>query len=144
MVDPGLLSPGRFDLVVELPLPDRDTRREIFAVHTLGKPLAPDVELAMLADLSEGLMGGDIASVCRRATMQAIRDHVEQASGEQQGVLLSVRHFQHALEAVIKASQYARALRRGREGIGPERMALEQQRLVTEAQPTSQRISPLA
>jgi transitional endoplasmic reticulum ATPase len=144
MVDPGLLSPGRFDLVVELPMPDRDTRREIFAVHTLGKPLAPDVELETLADLSEGLMGGDIASVCRRATMQAIRDHVEQANGEQQGVLLSARHFLHALEAVIKASQYARALRRGREGMGSERIPPEQQRSVTEAQATPQRTSPLA
>jgi transitional endoplasmic reticulum ATPase len=144
MVDPGLLSPGRFDLVIELPIPDRDTRRAIFAVHTQGKPLAPDVELETLADLSEGLMGGDIASVCRRATMQAIRDHVEQTGGERQGVLLSARHFRQALEAVVKALQYTRALRQGREGLGPERLVFEQQRAVIEAQATPQRSVPLA
>jgi transitional endoplasmic reticulum ATPase len=144
MVDPGLLSPGRFDLVIELPIPDRDTRRAIFAVHTQGKPLAPDVELETLADLSEGLMGGDIASVCRRATMQAIRDHVEQTGGERQGVLLSARHFRQALEAVVKALQYTRALRQGREGLGPERLVFEQQRAVIEAQATPQRSAPLA
>jgi SpoVK/Ycf46/Vps4 family AAA+-type ATPase len=131
-------------LVIELPMPDRDTRREIFAVHTQGKPLAPDVDLETLADLTEGLVGGDIAAICRRATMQAIRDHVQQSSGEPQGVVLSARHFQHALEAVIKASQYARALRLAREGLGPERTAFEQQRSVIEAQPTPQRSTPLA
>lgn len=144
MVDPGLLSPGRFDLVVELPLPDRDTRRAIFAVHTDGKPLAPDVELETLADLSEGLMGGDIASICRRATMQAIRDHIDQASGENQGVLLLAHHFRQALEAVVKASQYTRALRQGREGLGSERIPFEQQRSVLEAQPTPRPTLPLA
>lgn len=144
MVDPGLLSPGRFDLVIELPMPDRDSRRAIFAVHTQDKPLAPDVELEMLADLSDGLMGGDIASICRRATMHAIRDHVEQTGGERQGVLLSAQHFRQALEAVVKASQYARALRHMREGHGFERSAFEQQQSVIEAQPTPQRSAPLA
>ena len=85
MVDPALLSPGRFDLVVDLPVPDRDTRRSIFAVHTQGKPLAPDVDLNTLAEFSEGLMGGDIASICRRATMHAIRDHVEHQGANRKG-----------------------------------------------------------
>jgi transitional endoplasmic reticulum ATPase len=143
MVDPGLLSPGRIDVVVELPPPDRETRRAIFAVHTQGKPVAPDVELEMLADLSEGLMGGDIASICRRATMQAIRDHVEEAGGAQQGVLLTARHFRHALEAVMKASHYGRARRLLREASEAERASIEQQ-LVTEAKPVPQQTSPLS
>jgi transitional endoplasmic reticulum ATPase len=144
MVDPALLSPGRFDLVVDLPLPDRNTRRAILAVHTQGKPLAPDVNLDTLADLSEGLMGGDIASLCRRATMQAIRDHVEQQVGGQQGVLLSARHFQHALEAVMKASQYARAQRFLRELPLAEPTAGEQQQTLSEVKPVPQRTSPMA
>jgi len=144
MVDPGLLSPGRFDLVVDLPMPDRETRRAIFAVHTQGKPLALDVELDTLADLSEGLMGGDIASICRRATMQAIRDHVEQAGGEQQEVLLSARHFRLALEAVMKAAQYGRSQRLVREAGVAERPPMEQQQLALEAKPVPQQTSPLA
>jgi transitional endoplasmic reticulum ATPase len=144
MVDPALLSPGRFDLVVDLPVPDRDTRRAIFSVHTRGKPLAPDVELDTLADLSEGLMGGDIASVCRRATMQAIRDHVEQQAGGESRVLLSARHFRHALEAVMKASQYARAQRFLREFPMAERAPTEPQQTLSEAKPVPQRTSPMA
>jgi transitional endoplasmic reticulum ATPase len=144
MMDPALLSPGRFDLVVDLPVPDRDTRRAIFTVHAQGKPLATDVDMDVLADLTEGLMGGDIASICRRATMQAIRDHVEQRGGEQPEVLLSARHFRHALEAVMKASQYARAQRFLRELHGAERAPGEQQQTLSEARPQPQRTSPLA
>jgi transitional endoplasmic reticulum ATPase len=144
MVDPALLSPGRFDLVVDLPIPDRDTRQAIFAVHTRGKPLAPDVDMDLLADLSEGLMGGDIASICRRATMQAIRDHVEQQGSGQYGVLLSAQHFRKALEAVIKASHYARTQRLLREVPMVERPPAEQQQTLSEAKPVPQRSSPLA
>jgi transitional endoplasmic reticulum ATPase len=144
MVDPGLLSPGRFDVVVELPAPDRETRRAIFAVHTQGKPVAPDVELETLADLSEGLMGGDIASICRRATMQAIRDHVEQAGGAQQGVLLSAGHFRHALEAVMRTSYYARTYRLLREASVAERTPVEQQQSISEAKPMPHQTSPLS
>jgi transitional endoplasmic reticulum ATPase len=143
MVDPALLSPGRFDLVVDLPVPDRDTRRAIFAVHTQGKPLAPDVDLDMLADLSEGLMGGDIASICRRATMHAIRHYVEQQTSEQPGVTLSAQHFRQAAEAVMKAAQYARAPRFLRDIAVVERAAGEQQTL-SEAKPVPQRTSPMA
>ena len=122
MVDPALLSPGRFDVVVDLPMPDRDARLAIFAVHAREKPLAPDVNLETLADLTEGFVGGDIASICRRATMLAIREHVERGTGEgsvgavrEPPLLLSARHFQQALEAVAKASQRARAQRVARE-----------------------------
>jgi transitional endoplasmic reticulum ATPase len=141
MVDPALLSPGRFDVVVELPTPDRDTRRDIFAVHTRGKPLAPDVDLETLADLTEGLVGGDIASICRRATMLAIRDHVERA-GEEKAVQIAARHFRQALEAVMKSSQYARAQRLLREMPTLERPAPEQQQTTSSEKPP-QRPVPL-
>jgi transitional endoplasmic reticulum ATPase len=144
IVDPALLSPGRFDLVVELPVPDRDTRRAIFAVHTQGKPLAPDVDLNTLAECSEGLMGGDIASLCRRATMHAIRDHVEQQGGESPGVLLSAHHFRHATEAVMKAAQYARAQRFLRDITIVDRPPGEQQQTLLESKPMPQRTSPMA
>lgn len=144
MVDSALLSPGRFDVVVDLPQPDRDTRRAIFAVHTHGKPVAPDVDLETLADLTEGLVGGDLASVCRRATMLAIRDHVGQPAGQSQGVQLAARHFRQALEAVMKASQFARAQRLLREVPSVERPLNEPQQTLAEMRPPPQRTSPLA
>ena len=56
-----------------------------FSPYTPPKPLAPDVDLNTLAEFSEGLMGGDIASICRRATMHAIRDHVEHQGANRKG-----------------------------------------------------------
>jgi hypothetical protein len=76
--------------------------------------------------------------------MHAIRDHVEQQGGEPQGVLLSAHHFRHAMEAVMKASQYARAQRFLREIPMVERAPGEQQQTLSEAKPMPQRISPLA
>jgi transitional endoplasmic reticulum ATPase len=141
MVDPALLSPGRFDVVIDLPVPDRNTRRDIFAVHTRGKPLAPDVDLETLADLTEGLMGGDIASICRRATMLAIRDHVERPAGEERALQLSARHFRQALEAVLKSSHYAKGQRLPRDIPSLER-PVERQQVVSEAKPTPQQTAP--
>ncbi len=77
LIDPALLRPGRFDLIVELTYPDEADRQAIFAVHTRGKPLAPDVSLAELAQLTPGRSGADIEAICRRASMLALHDWIE-------------------------------------------------------------------
>ncbi len=73
LVDPAALRPGRFDLVVRLDLPARDEREAIFRIHAGRLPLAPDVDLAGLAEESAGLSGADIAAVCQRAWLEALR-----------------------------------------------------------------------
>jgi transitional endoplasmic reticulum ATPase len=86
IVDPALLRPGRFEVLMELPTPDRESRLAIFRVHTRGKPLAPDVDLAELAECTEGLVGADIEGLCRQAAMLAIREHLEKQGGKGAGV----------------------------------------------------------
>jgi transitional endoplasmic reticulum ATPase len=82
MLDPALLRPGRFDLLIQLPLPDEAGRLEIFRIHTRGKPLASDVDLACLAQETEGCAGAEIEAICRKATMLAIREYLSaSASG---------------------------------------------------------------
>jgi len=77
LVDPALLRAGRFDFVVELPLPDADARKQIFGVHTLDMPLAEDVRIDSLAgEASASWNGADIEFVCRRAGTLAIRDYL--------------------------------------------------------------------
>jgi transitional endoplasmic reticulum ATPase len=73
-LDPALLRPGRFDLLVELPMPDRQARRAILEVHTGSMPLAEDVKLESLAAETEGLTGADLQALCREAAMLAIRE----------------------------------------------------------------------
>jgi transitional endoplasmic reticulum ATPase len=130
--------------VVDLPVPDRAERRAILAVHTGDKPLASDVDLETLADLTDGLVGGDIASICRRATMLAVREHVEQEAGGKKALQLSARHFRQALAAVVKASQFTRGHRLLQEGPSAERPPAEQRQTASEGKPQPQRTSPLA
>lgn len=76
LIDPALLRPGRFDFLLEIPKPDEETRREIFQIHTCGKPVAPDVDFKALSKETNGLTGADIEGVCKRASILAIREFV--------------------------------------------------------------------
>ena len=76
-LDPALLRPGRFDLMLKLPLPDQGAREKIFGIHLKGKPLEPDVDLSRLATIAgEGFSGADIASVCQEAALAAMREGI--------------------------------------------------------------------
>jgi transitional endoplasmic reticulum ATPase len=75
LVDPALLVAGRFDLVLELPLPGLSARETIFGIELRKKPLAPNVNVQELARLTDGQSGADIAFICRKATMLALREH---------------------------------------------------------------------
>jgi transitional endoplasmic reticulum ATPase len=85
IIDPALLRPGRFEMLVELPTPDREARLAIFQVHTQGKPLAPDVDLGGLAERTEGMVGADIEGLCRQAAMLAIREFLEEQGSQATG-----------------------------------------------------------
>ena len=80
ILDPALLRSGRFDVQMEIPIPDREARHAIFLVHTKDNPLAPDVNLADMADRTEGMVGADIEGICRQAAMLAIREFLENHS----------------------------------------------------------------
>jgi transitional endoplasmic reticulum ATPase len=73
MLDPALLRPGRFDVLVKIPLPDLQGRKEIFAVHLRLKPLEKGIDLGKLADCTEGFSGADIAGVCLSAAHHTLR-----------------------------------------------------------------------
>ncbi len=74
ILDPALLRPGRFDRLIEVPLPDAQGRAQIFRIHTRRMNLAEDVNLEELASLTEGASGADIRAICTEAGMFAIRD----------------------------------------------------------------------
>ncbi len=74
IIDPALLRPGRFDKIVEIPMPDEETRIAILEVHTKRMPLAKDVQLAPLAKETEGYTGAEIENIVREAGMSAIRE----------------------------------------------------------------------
>jgi transitional endoplasmic reticulum ATPase len=77
LLDPALLRPGRFDEIVEIPTPDRNARRAIFDVHLRNKPVAKTIDLDQLIEQTEGWNGAEIASICHRAALSALRQAVE-------------------------------------------------------------------
>jgi transitional endoplasmic reticulum ATPase len=72
-VDPALLRPGRFDKIVDIPMPGAEARLEILKVHTRKMPLDKDVVLEDLANVAENYTGAEIENICREAGMNAIR-----------------------------------------------------------------------
>jgi len=73
ILDPALLRPGRFDRVVVLDRPDVRGRLGILKVHTRRTPLAPDVDLDVLARGTPGFSGADLANMCNEAALLAAR-----------------------------------------------------------------------
>ncbi|MGC8586206.1 MAG: CDC48 family AAA ATPase [Candidatus Micrarchaeia archaeon] len=72
-IDPALRRPGRFDREIEIGVPDRNARKEILQIHTKNMPLAKDVDLDELANMTHGYTGADIAALCREAAMAELR-----------------------------------------------------------------------
>ncbi len=72
-LDPALRRPGRFDREIEIGVPDREGRKEILQIHTRNVPLADDVDLDELADITHGFVGADLAALVREAAMAALR-----------------------------------------------------------------------
>lgn len=74
ILDPALLRPGRFDRFIEVPIPNEDGRMEILKIHTKNMSLDDDVDVRLVASLSEGASGADLKAICTESGMFAIRE----------------------------------------------------------------------
>src|ERR671911_653772 len=106
IVDPALLRPGRFDRLLYVPSPDRDSRIQIIKIHTNKKPLAEDVDIEKLADLTDRYTGADISSLSSAAVMLALREHVtkykdpKEADAHVKELKIHMKHFQEAIKKI--------------------------------------------
>lgn len=73
-IDPALRRPGRFDREIEIGIPDRTARKEIFQIHTRNMPVAKDVEVDELASITHGYTGADLSALAKEAAMASLRD----------------------------------------------------------------------
>ncbi len=96
ILDEALLRPGRFDRIIEIPLPDYDARVEIFRIHTKNMSISEDVTLDELARSSEGASGAEIKAICTEAGMFAIREGRD---------FVIMEDFERATEKVMGAHQ---------------------------------------
>jgi transitional endoplasmic reticulum ATPase len=133
IVDNALLRPGRFDRIVEVPIPDKESRMEILRIHTKKKVLDSDVDLGKLVELTEGWTGADIGNMVNTAALSAIKERIAKASDDSKSdkvqlrqdknvvdrsennrrtrerLKVSMRHFQSAIEKVNRKNKTSSA-----------------------------------
>ena len=110
LIDPAILRSGRFDLLLEVAKPDERAREAIFKIHSRNKPLAGEVDLKDLAARTEGKAGAEIAGICRKAAMLAIREYIEkhpaaasaEASGKKPELKILKKHFEEAMKSLLE------------------------------------------
>jgi transitional endoplasmic reticulum ATPase len=106
MLDTALLRPGRFDKLVFVPMPDKDARQKILEIDTKDKPLARDVDLAKLAEMTEGFSGADVSAVANTAVSLVLHEYLakyptpEEAAKHAEEASVSLRHFEEAIRKI--------------------------------------------
>lgn len=93
IIDPSFLRPGRFDELILVGQPDEKARKEIFKIHMRDMPIAKDVDVSELAEMSDGYAGADIEALCREAAMVALREDRDAKEVRRE-------HFMKAFETV--------------------------------------------
>jgi transitional endoplasmic reticulum ATPase len=106
IIDAALLRPGRFDRLLYVPSPDRESRVQIIKIHTKKKPLAEDVDIQKLADLTDRYTGADISSLSSAAVMLALREHISKyndpkaADTNVKELKIHMKHFEEAIKKI--------------------------------------------
>jgi transitional endoplasmic reticulum ATPase len=104
IVDPALLRPGRFDKLLNVPVPDLDARKDILKIHLEKKPLAEDVKIDELAEKTEGYSGADLAALANTTAMLVIKEHIaksktiEKAKENLKDLKITMKDFEKPLE----------------------------------------------
>ncbi|MBN1156676.1 CDC48 family AAA ATPase [Candidatus Woesearchaeota archaeon] len=108
-LDPALRRPGRFDREIEIGVPDKTGRLNILKIHTRNMPLAKNVNLKDLADLTHGFVGADLAALAKEAAMIVLRRVLpdlklkeEQAIPKEilERLMITQKDFKNALKVV--------------------------------------------
>ena len=111
IIDPALLRPGRFDRILYVPPPDRESRIQIIKIHTKKKPLGEDFNIEDLADKTDGYTGADIASLSSAAVMLALREHItkypdsKEAEKQAKDLKINMKHFDDAMKKIRPLSK---------------------------------------
>ena len=112
MIDPALLRPGRFDKIIQIPLPDKESRRSILKINAAKIPTVNNkddprrVDFDKLADITEGLSGADTASIANTAVSLVIHEFldshpdVKDVEKKQIDAKVTMKHFEEAIKKV--------------------------------------------
>ena len=121
IIDEALLRPGRFDRILEIPVPSREARKQILEIHLKKKPIDSTVNIEKLVEITDGYTGADIAAMVNAAAMSAIKEHIsfegkkkitggkephsDQKDKQNNILTISMKHLETGLEKVSKKSK---------------------------------------
>ena len=120
IVDPALVRAGRFDKLIQIPLPDKLARKEILTIHTKGVPISKDVDLDRVVEMTEGFSGADMASLTNTAVSIVLQGFISKYPKPDDA-------RKHVDEAVVTIDHFADAIkkvRQSREGKPMEKVAV--------------------
>ena len=100
IVDDALLRPGRFDRIIEVPKPDIKGREQIFKIHTKNKPLAEDIDISKIVELTNGFSGAEMSAIANRAAISALKRYVGGKSKNVKDIRISQKDILDAIEKI--------------------------------------------
>jgi len=112
MIDSALLRPGRFDKIIQIPLPDKESRKSILAINAKEIPIVNDpkspgyVDIEKIAEVTDGLSGADVAAIANTAVSLVIHEFldahpdVKEAEKASEGAKVTMKHFEAAVKKV--------------------------------------------
>lgn len=100
IVDEALLRPGRFDRIIEVPNPDSKGREQIFRIHSKKKPLANDVNITKIVELTNGFSGAEMAAITNRAAILALKRHVSAKSKNVKDIKITQQDLLDSIDKV--------------------------------------------
>ncbi|WCJ34322.1 Transitional endoplasmic reticulum ATPase [Euphorbia peplus] len=117
IIDPALLRPGRLDQLIYIPLPDEDSRHQIFSSCLRKSPVSKDVDLRALANYTQGFSGADITEICQRACKYAIRENIEKDIEKEQKRRDNMEEDAEDEVAEIKAAHFEESMKFARRSV---------------------------
>uniref|UniRef100_A0A452Z2Z9 Uncharacterized protein n=2 Tax=Aegilops tauschii subsp. strangulata TaxID=200361 RepID=A0A452Z2Z9_AEGTS len=117
IIDPALLRPGRLDQLIYIPLPDVESRLQIFRACLRKSPVAKDVDLNALAKYTQGFSGADITEICQRACKYAIRENIEKDMEKERRLKENPEAMEEDEVNEIKAAHFEENMRYARRSV---------------------------
>lgn len=112
LVEPALLRAGRFDYIIEFPLPTRDERVEILRSYISSLPMQTKLDIDALAGLSDGWTGADIEAMCKKAVMLALEECLQkEEKPDLSRCTITSRHIEEAVERGTSSTIASRAMK---------------------------------
>ena len=112
MIDPALLRPGRFDKIIQIPLPDKESRKSILKINSEKIPVVTDmndpehVDIEKIAEMTDGLSGADVASIANTAVSLVIHEYLDahpdakEVENSSKEARVTMKHFEEAVKKV--------------------------------------------